>query len=176
MAEPAGEFFYRSVPRFERFADVADPACYRALPGDWLVGVADVVNSTGAIAGGRYKAVNIVGAGVICAVLNARGGEPFPFVFGGDGAVHRLLASLAFSRTPLLVVPMLALFALLALPVYLYRKIAALVDQGLESATGERFAADIAEHVRGTPCAPSRSARHFATVPQLEREEELIWE
>ncbi|HUX03460.1 MAG TPA: NADH-ubiquinone oxidoreductase-F iron-sulfur binding region domain-containing protein [Acidimicrobiales bacterium] len=38
------------------------------------------------------------------------------------------------------------------------------------------FASDVAEHVRGAPCAPSRSARHFATVPQLEHEEELIWE
>jgi hypothetical protein len=49
---------------------------------------------------------------------------------------------------PLLVVPMLALFALLALPVYLYRKIASLVDQGLESATGEHFATDIAERTK----------------------------
>lgn len=49
---------------------------------------------------------------------------------------------------PLLVVPMLALFALLALPVFLYRKIASLVDQGLESATGEHFAADIAERTK----------------------------
>ena len=92
MAAPASDSFYRSVPRFERFADVADPARYRPLPDDWLVGVADVVNSTGAIAGGRYKAVNIVGAGVISAVLNARGGEPFPFVFGGDGATFAVPA------------------------------------------------------------------------------------
>jgi predicted NUDIX family NTP pyrophosphohydrolase len=86
MADTASDFFYRTVPRFERFADVADPARYRPLPADWLVGVADVVNSTGAIAAGRYKAVNIVGAGVITAVLNAYGGEAFPFAFGGDGA------------------------------------------------------------------------------------------
>ena len=86
MSAAASANFYRTVPRFERFADVADPARYRPLPDDWLIGVADVVNSTGAIAAGRYKAVNIVGAGVISAVLNARGGAPFPFVFGGDGA------------------------------------------------------------------------------------------
>ena len=41
---------------------------------------------TQAIANGRYKAVNMVGAGVIAAVANALGRRPFPFVFGGDGA------------------------------------------------------------------------------------------
>ena len=38
------------------------------------------------------------------------------------------------------------------------------------------FADDIADHMRGAPCAGSRSPAHFATVPALEREEELIWE
>src|SRR5262249_6654564 len=42
--------------------------------------------STKAIAEGRYKAVNMVGAGVIAAVSNALKRKPFPFVFGGDGA------------------------------------------------------------------------------------------
>ena len=40
----------------------------------------------------------------------------------------------------------------------------------------EVFAEDIANHLRGAPCAGSRSNQHFATVPALEREEELIWE
>ena len=38
------------------------------------------------------------------------------------------------------------------------------------------FAADIEAHLRGNPCAGSRSPRHYATVPSLEREEELVWE
>jgi NADH:ubiquinone oxidoreductase subunit F (NADH-binding) len=38
------------------------------------------------------------------------------------------------------------------------------------------FAVDIDNHMRGTPCAASRSPQHFATVPTLEREEELIWQ
>ena len=38
------------------------------------------------------------------------------------------------------------------------------------------FAKDIDQHVKGTPCAASRSGRHIATVPSLEREEELVWE
>ena len=38
------------------------------------------------------------------------------------------------------------------------------------------FAHDIEGHLRGTPCGASRTGRHFATVPHLEREEELVWE
>ena len=62
---------------------------YRPLPDDWVVGFSDVVGSTEAIAKGRYKAVNMVGAGVIAAVANALERRPFPFVFGGDGASFR---------------------------------------------------------------------------------------
>ena len=51
-----------------------------------MVGIADVVQSTRAIAEKRYKAVNMAGAAVIAAVTNALGGREFPFVFGGDGA------------------------------------------------------------------------------------------
>ncbi len=38
------------------------------------------------------------------------------------------------------------------------------------------FARDLEDHVRGAPCAASRSGRHVATVPHLQREEELVWE
>lgn len=38
------------------------------------------------------------------------------------------------------------------------------------------FAVDIDNHVRGAPCAGSRTTQHFATLPSLEREEELVWE
>jgi hypothetical protein len=48
--------------------------------------VADVVQSTKAIAEKRYKAVNMAGAAVIASVTNALGDREFPFVFGGDGA------------------------------------------------------------------------------------------
>jgi hypothetical protein len=63
-----------------------DPALYAPLPVDWIVGVADIVDSTKAIADKRYKAVNMAGAAVIAAVTNALEGREFPFVFGGDGA------------------------------------------------------------------------------------------
>jgi hypothetical protein len=78
--------FYAAAPIFERFADVMEPSSYRPLPADWSIGFADVIGSTKAIAQGRYKVVNMVGAGVIAAVANALERRPFPYVFGGDGA------------------------------------------------------------------------------------------
>src|SRR5258708_12402540 len=63
-----------------------DPALYSPLPDDWTIGVADIVESTKAIAAQRYKAVNMAGAAVIAAVTNALDGREFPFGFGGDGA------------------------------------------------------------------------------------------
>jgi hypothetical protein len=78
--------FYATVPVFDGFDRVIDAALYQPLPDDWLVGLADVVDSTGAIAAGGYKLVNMAGASVITAVANASGTHDFPFVFGGDGA------------------------------------------------------------------------------------------
>ena len=78
--------FLADLPRFAAFEDVADLARYRALPQGWALAVADVVSSTEAIARGKYKSVNMAGASVITALLNALGRSDFPFVFGGDGA------------------------------------------------------------------------------------------
>src|SRR5262245_23693571 len=78
--------FYADVPVFRDFTRVMEPGLYRALPADWLIGTADVVQSTQAIRDNRYKAVNMAGAAVIAAVANALEGRDFPFVFGGDGA------------------------------------------------------------------------------------------
>jgi hypothetical protein len=78
--------FYTSVPLFRDFTEVMDPARFKPLPDDWVVGTADVVQSTKAIAENRYKAVNMAGAAVIVAVTNALQDREFPFVFGGDGA------------------------------------------------------------------------------------------
>src|SRR3954469_965602 len=78
--------FYTGLPIFRDFTEVMDPKLFTALPDDWVVGVADVVQSTKAIAENRYKAVNMAGAAVIVAVTNAMAGRDFPFVFGGDGA------------------------------------------------------------------------------------------
>ena len=78
--------FYSSIPVFRGFGKLMDPALYSPLPDDWTIGVADIVESTRAIADARYKAVNMAGAAVIAAVTNALEGREFPFVFGGDGA------------------------------------------------------------------------------------------
>jgi hypothetical protein len=83
---PSGKPFYSSIPVFRGFGSLMDPALYSPLPDDWSIGIADVVESTKAIADKRYKAVNMAGASVIAAVTNALEGREFPFVFGGDGA------------------------------------------------------------------------------------------
>lgn len=81
-----GETFYGAIPVFRGFTSLMDPKLYSPLPDDWTIGVADIVDSTKAIAAQRYKAVNMAGAAVIAAVTNALEGREFPFVFGGDGA------------------------------------------------------------------------------------------
>ncbi len=86
MANADDEFLQR-LPVLHDFGDVADTLRYEPLPDGWVLAVADVINSTGAIDAGRYKAVNMAGAGVISALLNALEKHDLPFVFGGDGAV-----------------------------------------------------------------------------------------
>jgi len=87
MTLPTGsDTFYSGIPVFRGFGRLMDPAMYSPLPDDWSIGVADIVESTKAIAEARYKAVNMAGASVIAAVTNALEGREFPFVFGGDGA------------------------------------------------------------------------------------------
>jgi hypothetical protein len=90
LAVPSTDSFYDRLTPFEAFADVTDPRHYRSLPADWFLGVADIVDSTQAIAKGRYKAVNAAGAAVIAAVINAPVAINFPFVFAGDGASFAL--------------------------------------------------------------------------------------
>jgi hypothetical protein len=86
MTTPGNDSFYSSIPVFRGFSSLMDPALYSPLPDDWSIGIADIVESTKAIAEARYKAVNMAGAAVIAAVTNALEGREFPFVFGGDGA------------------------------------------------------------------------------------------
>ena len=81
-----GEDFFKALPVFTRFADYTQPENYYPAPADWIAVVADIEGSTQAIAEGRYKAVNMVGAAVITSILNAHSGIDLPYVFGGDGA------------------------------------------------------------------------------------------
>ena len=78
--------FYASVPVFRGFTRLMEPGLYVPLPDDWTVGIAEIVQSTAAIAATSYKDVNMAGAAIIAAVTNALDQREFPFVFGGDGA------------------------------------------------------------------------------------------
>jgi Protein of unknown function (DUF3095) len=91
--------FYETIPILDNFAEAVRAENYRPLPDDWVVGFSDVVGSTEAVAKGRYKAVNMVGAGVIAAIVNALDRRPFPFVFGGDGASFSVSAADAGAAT-----------------------------------------------------------------------------
>ncbi len=86
MTPGGSDTFYGGIPVFRGFTKLMEPQLYSPLPDDWTIGVADIVESTRAIAAQRYKAVNMAGAAVIASVTNALGGREFPFVFGGDGA------------------------------------------------------------------------------------------
>ena len=85
--------FYESLPVVDGFGSLMDPALYSPLPHDWTIGLADIVQSTKAIADKKYKSVNMAGAAVIAAVTNALGAREFPSVFGGDGASFAVSAA-----------------------------------------------------------------------------------
>ncbi|HMQ31293.1 MAG TPA: DUF3095 domain-containing protein [Chloroflexaceae bacterium] len=78
--------FYMGLAPLASFAAITDPGSFAPLPADWQLVITDVRGSTRAIAEGRYKEVNMVGAASIVALLNAAGPVDIPFVFGGDGA------------------------------------------------------------------------------------------
>jgi hypothetical protein len=59
MGASDSDAFYGSVPVFHSFHRLMEPALYTPLPDDWMLGLADVVGSTQAIAQNRYKAVNM---------------------------------------------------------------------------------------------------------------------
>ncbi|MCF3638489.1 DUF3095 domain-containing protein [Rhizobium sp. TRM95111] len=86
MTEAAADPFFRDLPAFSNFDGVTELGNYRPLPAGWWLATADIVDSTGAVEAGRYKAVNMAGASVISAILNTLGQHDLPYVFGGDGA------------------------------------------------------------------------------------------
>ncbi|RMG52312.1 MAG: DUF3095 family protein, partial [Chloroflexi bacterium] len=78
--------FFARLPTMSRFGEITDLNAYQPLPADWTVFICDVRGSTRAVAEGRYKEVNMIGAATITAALNVAGEIEIPFVFGGDGA------------------------------------------------------------------------------------------
>ncbi|MBO0345494.1 DUF3095 family protein [Roseibium sp. CAU 1637] len=79
--------FYKNLPSFRDFDQVGDLAAYQPVPDDWVVLAADIVQSRKAMADGKSKEVNLVGAGVIASVVNVLDRDRIPFIFGGDGAM-----------------------------------------------------------------------------------------
>ena len=79
--------FYSAIRPVDDFESLVRPESYTPLPDDWSLVVADIVDSTGAIEAGEYKAVNTVGVSVIAATVNALRPIEIPYIFGGDGAL-----------------------------------------------------------------------------------------
>ena len=80
------ENFYADLSVLDNFADITHSENFHAIPSDWVVIITDIIESTQAIAAGRYKDVNLLGACSIIVILNIVGDLEIPFVFGGDGA------------------------------------------------------------------------------------------
>jgi len=78
--------FYSRLPAIHDLIEVTNAHKFTPVPQDWCIVITDIVASTQAIEAGRYKAVNLVGACSIAAILNIAGKQELPFVFGGDGA------------------------------------------------------------------------------------------
>lgn len=89
----ASAHFYRDLPTLPSLDVALDTAVQADVPDDWHCVVADVVQSTQAIAAGAYKQVNTVGVACIAALVNMDRRLQLPFVFGGDGATFAVPAS-----------------------------------------------------------------------------------
>src|ERR1051325_804001 len=81
----SSERFFADLSALTEFEAVLDSRNYHPLPDDWTPYIADVCNSPDAIRRGLYRAVNMVGAACITAVLNGSKDVDLPFVCGGDG-------------------------------------------------------------------------------------------
>ena len=89
----ASAHFYRDLPALPSLEAALAPRAQADVPDDWYCVVADVVQSTQAIAAGAYKQVNTVGVACIAALVNMDRRLQLPFVFGGDGATFAVPAS-----------------------------------------------------------------------------------
>ena len=83
----SSERFYATLPVITDFEAITRAESYVALPDDWHVALCDVRNSTAAVADGKYRNVNSIGAAAITAIINAAGDTEVPFSFEGDGSL-----------------------------------------------------------------------------------------
>lgn len=80
--------FYRDIkPLKLPLAQALEDRSFFDLPTDWVVVIADIKNSTAAVADGRHNDVNLVAAGSLIAALNIAKEKQveIPFFFSGDG-------------------------------------------------------------------------------------------
>lgn len=80
------EKFYSEIRGFSKFEALSEDHLYHAVPSDWYVVITDIEGSTKAIQAGRYRDVNMLGAASVAVIQKHFGADPFPFIFGGDGA------------------------------------------------------------------------------------------
>jgi hypothetical protein len=85
---------YLDIPPITDFRDIFNHDFYYHPPESWYLVMTDVVNSTDAIAAGRYKEVNTAGSLGAMAISNITGDMKFPFLFGGDGMTYLIPAPL----------------------------------------------------------------------------------
>ncbi len=86
MPQDSSVNYYSELTIYDDLSCIADIDRFTDIPEDWYIVVADIMNSTQAVAQGMYREVNMVGASVIISALNASGNISIPYVFGGDGA------------------------------------------------------------------------------------------
>lgn len=87
----ANSSFYTSIPvkRSRLYRVIQNKKAFKSVPGDWIVVVADVKNSTESVKSGNHHDVNLAATGSIVAVLNTLNATlqncEIPYFFGGDG-------------------------------------------------------------------------------------------
>ena len=84
--QAASERFYHSAVPMESLEEFDAAGRFVQVPNDWYAAVTDVIGSTDAIACGRYKDVNLIGAAAIPALIEGLGQE-LPYIFNGDGVL-----------------------------------------------------------------------------------------
>jgi hypothetical protein len=91
--------FYRDLPPTTDLLECLESSVCQTVPEDWLILLTDVRGSTRAIAEGRYRQINLMGASSIVAVLNIAGDVELPYIFGGDGATLLIPPELRVAAT-----------------------------------------------------------------------------
>lgn len=89
--------FYRDIKALALpVADAMQSRNFTDVPPEWVVVIADVQNSTAAVAAGRHNDVNLVAAGSLVAILNIakEKNTEIPFFFSGDGGAALVPASM----------------------------------------------------------------------------------